>query len=1238
MGHMYRLLCSCLGVVCLVPTLFSADLYVAPTGTSNGDGSVARPLDLGTALSGPLPKPGDTVWLRGGVYAGAFGSGLKGQSGLPITVRQYPGERATIDGSLSQTNGGWVNYWGFEVMNSYPTRVSTQAGSSPTDLPIHDAIDCTVGNVKFINLTVHDCPGNGFGLWLLAPNTEVYGCLIYYNGWQGPDRAHGHGYYGQNQTGSKVLADNLVFSQYGNGIQLYGSSSSFLYNFQITGNTFFNSGIIAANNSGGNNVTLEGTAPAQGIVFNGNATYHRIKTAGSISAGVPDHENADLQIINNYLVGRLLLQNWHSLTFTGNYLAANIPFSWLVQSQETYSTANVHWDSNQYQADVNWYPFKFQTNTTTAGQYFLPDWRSASGLDSASTYAYGAWTGSKVIIRPNQYEPSRANITVFNWDKLSKITVDLSPALAVGTPYEIRNAQDFFAAPVLTGVFDGNPVNLPMTGLTVATPIGQAAGPAPAAEFNAFVVLAVAATNGTTVPGGSFANSGAISIPSIGSGNPYPSPINVSGVSGKIAKVTVSVNGFSHSWPNDVGILLVAPGGQAVPLMANAGAGNKVSNVNLTFDDAATLGLPSSGAITSGTYLPTSYGAGKVFALPAPAGPYSSKLAVFNGLSPNGTWSLYLVDSVAGDSGMIAAGWNLSLSTTDPATDLTVACPSPPTALVGQSVAYAFTVTNQGPIAATGVMLTNILPASVQLGGVTLSQGSYSAANGTVLCSLGTVPAGTAVNVAIDLTPTVAGTLIDQAVVGLNEIDSSPAGNSVVVSSLVIPNGTYQNAAPISIPLVGTGTPYPSTINVSGLSGLMSKVTLTVSNLSHTWPDDVGLLVVSPSGQPVILMSSAGGGNKLANVTLTFDDFSGSILPDSGQIVSGSYRPATYGTAKVFPAPAPARAFGTTLSVLNGLDPNGTWSICVVDSANGDAGSITGGWSLTIATANVATLNFSNTSLVTIPSIGNATPYPSLIPVSGIAGNILKLTATVTGLSHTWPKDIGILLVGPGGQDVVLMASVGAGNKISNVTLTFDDAATGGLPAAAQIVSGTYKPTVSGTGKVFVSPAPAAPYGSALSVFNGLPANGNWSLYVLDNAAGDSGSIASGWTLSFLTSGSAMASLPVDAPVSSWRAQPMALVGAGEPVTIPRLLHLAVLPDGVNGLFRVEFKSALDGPAVIEASSDLVSWLPIYTNAPGQPPAELLDLSSPSQARRFYRARSGDAGQSFSPSQSHVLR
>jgi hypothetical protein len=139
----------------------AADIYVAPTGSSSANGGLANPVDLGTGLNGVLAHPGDTVWLRGGTYRGSFYSYLSGTASQPVTVRQYPGERATIDGGLVQANGGYCTYRDFELTRSSNTRVSSQSGSGPTDLPIQDGFNVRAPSIKVVNLIVHDIVGCG---------------------------------------------------------------------------------------------------------------------------------------------------------------------------------------------------------------------------------------------------------------------------------------------------------------------------------------------------------------------------------------------------------------------------------------------------------------------------------------------------------------------------------------------------------------------------------------------------------------------------------------------------------------------------------------------------------------------------------------------------------------------------------------------------------------------------------------------------------------------------------------------------------------------------------------------------------------------------------------------------------------------------------------------------------------------------------------------------------------------
>ncbi|MFN0112129.1 MAG: S8 family serine peptidase, partial [Blastocatellia bacterium] len=225
-----------------------------------------------------------------------------------------------------------------------------------------------------------------------------------------------------------------------------------------------------------------------------------------------------------------------------------------------------------------------------------------------------------------------------------------------------------------------------------------------------------------------FSNTNAITAPSSGSATPYPASINVAGLNGTVAKVTVTINNLTHTNPDDFDILLSSPDGRRILLMSDVGGGGDLSGVNLTFDDAAEMALENNGQIVSGAFKPTNFGVNDVFSAPAPVGPYVDPplLSTFNGAAPNGNWSLWVFDDLNGNSGQITGGWSLTLTTTNTVCCIPPACPTitiaPPTianGTVGTFYSQSFTQTG-GALPAT-FNLTGTLPNGLTMVGATLS-------------------------------------------------------------------------------------------------------------------------------------------------------------------------------------------------------------------------------------------------------------------------------------------------------------------------------------------------------------------------------------------------------------------------------------------------------------------------------------------------------------------------------------
>ena len=105
-------------------------------------------------------------------------------------------------------------------------------------------------------------------------------------------------------------------------------------------------------------------------------------------------------------------------------------------------------------------------------------------------------------------------------------------------------------------------------------------------------------------------------------------------------------------------------------------------------------------------------------------------------------------------------------------------------------------------------------------------------------------------------------------VVVMVSLSALDARGAVFTNSSTI---TFSTTTPGGIP--GVSSPYPSTINVSGLSGTITTLTVTLSGINHDRPDDIQVLLVGPTGAKYVLMADAGGTSVAAvGVNLTFSD------------------------------------------------------------------------------------------------------------------------------------------------------------------------------------------------------------------------------------------------------------------------------------------------------------------------------------------------------------------------------
>lgn len=152
---------------------------------------------------------------------------------------------------------------------------------------------------------------------------------------------------------------------------------------------------------------------------------------------------------------------------------------------------------------------------------------------------------------------------------------------------------------------------------------------------------------------------------------PYPSQIQVTLRKAirraKVTDVNLRLNGFSHTYPDDVDILL-AHGRKNATIFSDVGRSFDATNLTITLDQQASTPLPNDIQLTSGTFLPTDVedpdpdqGADN-FPFPAPVDSGQTSLSVFKGTKARGSWKLFITDDVGrGDGGQISGGWTLQI-------------------------------------------------------------------------------------------------------------------------------------------------------------------------------------------------------------------------------------------------------------------------------------------------------------------------------------------------------------------------------------------------------------------------------------------------------------------------------------------------------------------------------------------------------------------------------------------------
>ncbi|RYE22062.1 MAG: hypothetical protein EOP51_14095, partial [Sphingobacteriales bacterium] len=479
------------------------------------------------------------------------------------------------------------------------------------------------------------------------------------------------------------------------------------------------------------------------------------------------------------------------------------------------------------------------------------------------------------------------------------------------------------------------------------------------------------------------------------------SAINVSGLAtplaaGTLASVCLNIN---HPNTDDLVLVLRNPDGNEILLSYQRG-GSGDNYTNTCFSATATLPIMNGAAPFSGSFLP------------------DEQLSNFDGINPNGVWTLIIDDRIYGNTGVLL-DWSISFNnspatyTWSPAAGLNNNSGPEVVATPIATTVYTVTGTNFRGCSSTATATVNVngqqavaasnspvceeevlhLSASA---GVSFTwsgpNGFSSTLQNPVITGVSSAMAGvysvtvtegtncsstTSTNVVVNSLPNLAITPANPVICSGQSVVLSSSGAIVQDVFTVAPNSQISDFNNIS-----------STISVSGMpsvltSGMLGSICL---DINHPNLSDLIFELYAPNGNGLILSYKNGGsGDNFVNTC--FSSSATDNLDNGTAPFTGSFEP------------------DAPFSILNGSDPNGIWTLVVYDVESGNEGTLLN-WSINFS--NETPLSWSPTtglSAATGASVTAMPTAPTTYTVTGTnyAGCTASASTTITvGGSTTW--------------------------------------------------------------------------------------------------------------------------------------------------------------------------------------------------------------------------------------------